>query len=429
MTTHREFRTVTGGVPTERMTNARLPQASYALLLLTAFASTWTGLAVAGMKPSDLTLALATLAATPVLLRTRVPSWVLVGMGTLILVTAIHLWLPISPMYMLGRYQLPRLPGTRPPTSAVLVSIQWSIALFILPWLTRALCGGSIRRVERLLVAWLLGAVVSVLFALSDALRFTHVASTLTHGALTAGRQSGLAAHVNHFGFACAIAVPISIFLIARDRKLLGISTLALLVIGSLLSGSRGAQLGTVSACVLSAMCTHHGRRLLPPIIWGASLSAVVAFTFWPGLVGSFTDLVRFGDPSAYVSDEARAMAARQSIEDFRTHPIAGIGFEVLNEAHSLLLEVLATGGVVLLVGLIVYYSGAVRSGFRAHRAGYALAGFAVASVATFLLMGLFQNQIADRYLYIPIAAICAISNQWTDTPSTSTVAQGRRWA
>lgn len=403
---------------TGRTANTLGGQASYILLLLAAFGSTWTGVAVVGVKPADIALALATLVGIPALLQTPLPRWVLIGSGALVLLAFIHLWLPTSSAYLMDRFTLPRLPGAGPPSSAFKVGIQWLVALAVLPWLTRAQCGARPQKVERILVAWLLGTLVSVLVAVSDFLGFTHVAFSLTHGALTTGRQSGLSAHVNHFGFACAMAIPIAIFIISSGRPVGGLTALGLLLMGSVLSGSRGSQIGVVTAFILSAVFTRQGRRLAIPIMWLCVLVSTMVLAVRPQLFSAFGDLIRFGDRTAYVSDEARAMAAEQAIQDFRTHPVAGVGLEVLTEAHNIILQALAAGGVILLLGLAVYFLDAIKDGIRAYRKGYVAAGFSVASACTLLVMGTFQNQISDRYLYVPIAAICALSSARPNTLS-----------
>lgn len=396
---------------------AKTPAAIW-LLVAAAFFSTWTGVSSFGYKPGDIALGAAAVCTVFLVGRsTWLPLWVAVAVAAIFLVAASHAYWPTDLDYLNGRYRvvsfLERITrSTREYTGGAAVGtvIQWVIPLALLPFITVRMAAHSPKAVERVLLAWMLGAAVSAGVGITDYLGYTDISTGLVGFDELDDRESGLASHVNNLGFACVMAMPIAIWWMGA-RRLAGLVALLLLVTGAIISGSRGAQLGAALVVVACVLLTRQGRRAIfrftsvaVPIL----LVAVLAQTVFRDSAADFT---RFDDAGARESDLGRAELADQAIEDFLHDPLAGIGLEVISEAHSIFLQLLAAGGIVLLFGMLVYWGGAIRTGVQVARSGISsIAPFATIALFAWLGMGAIQNQLTDRYLYFPIAALVALS-------------------
>ena len=78
-------------------------------------------------------------------------------------------------------------------------------------------------------------------------------------------------------------------------------------------------------------------------------------------------------------------------------------------DAHSIYLQILAAGGLLLASGMVLFWFGLVRAGWRLRHVD-PIAMFLVASVVVWLAVGLVENQLTDRYIYFPVAAIAAMT-------------------
>jgi hypothetical protein len=362
----------------------------------------------------DWFLAAAFVAGVPAMLQQRVtlPRWIVVPSLAVGLIFVIHTVLPTLPMYMSARFRLQT--AVTVVESPAVITVQWLIALAILPVLVRAVCLATDRSPQRIVWAWMAGAAISATIGLSDYLGITNVGETLIGYANTSGRASGLASHANNLGFACAMAAPIAIHLMGRGRAALSAASttgLILLTLGAVVSGSRGSQVGCVLAVLAGLLLVPAGRRVLPVFLWlGAVVTCLVAW-FRPGLFTGFSEVIRFGQGSnSDESDVGRQLIAHQGVLDFQHNPVWGVGFEVLTQSHSIFLQLLAAGGVVLFGAMVYFLGSALWTSFKLSRDGSVLAGFLGCSILIWIAVGSIENQLTDRYLYVPIAALCALT-------------------
>lgn len=382
------------------------------LLMAAVVASSWTGLWIAGQRLVDILIALALCAALPRLVGRRIcmpPWWLAAGVCGVCFVLAMHQLDATAPSYLDARYSVQRLlqeEAGLPPVSGLVVGAGWLLALAILPWLAWTEAHRSARLGERLAGAFLFGTACSALVAISDEFGFTHIDLVLSSEGYE-GRQIGLTNHPNHLGFTCAMAIPLAIHLATRRRGL-GLSVLVLLGLAVLFSGSRGAQVGALLAVPLTALLAPSARVALRPVALLALVTLPVAIALRVGLPAD-SDYVRFGGSNAEQSDALRELLRRQAEDDFHENRLLGVGINVLPEGHNFYLQLLAAGGVVLFAIMAVYWAGALWTARRIS-ARCSLAVYLASSVLVSLVMGLHANQIVDRYLFVPVAALLALA-------------------
>lgn len=399
-----------------------------ALVVLAAFSSSWTavslggsgGVGGGGVKPVDLLLlAAACIGSVAVASQLRpLPAWLWVpGIGV-VLVLVVHVVFPTPELYLASRTPLDAVGALLPsaPDGAVTAAVaaRWLVALLVLPLLVVNLWGKQQAPLELLLWAWAAGAGASALVAVSDVVGVTQVGPGLIGYAQQAGRQTGLASQPNHLGFACALAAPAAAHLATRSgvvRRLAGAGLLALLLAGVVLSGSRGAQLGIVLVAAITAVLLLDLRRHLAALAYAASFALLGGALVAGRVADALGHLLRFGDdPGAAQSDSIRLLYAQQAARDVEHRPVFGVGYQVLVEAHNIYLQALAAGGVVLLASLLLLLGGALRTSFRLGRRGDRLAVALFACVLTWVVCGLIENQLTDRYLYVPVAAVASLA-------------------
>lgn len=382
------------------------------LLVAAVVASSWTGLWIAGERLVDILIVLALCAALPRLVGRRIslpPWWLSAGVCGVCFVLAMHLLDDTGQSYLAARYSVQRLlqeEAGLPPVSGLVVGAGWLLALAILPWVAWAEAHRSARLGERLAGGFLVGTACSALVAISDQLGITHVDQVLSSEGYE-GRQIGLTNHPNHLGFTCAMAIPLAIHLATRRRGL-GLSVLVLLGLAVLFSGSRGAQAGALLAVPLVALLAPSARVPLRPVVLFALVALPVAIALQVGLP-SDSDYVRFGGSNAEQSDALRELLRQQAEDDFHQNPLLGVGVDVLIEGHNFYLQLLAAGGLVLFAIMLVYWAGALWTARRIS-ARCSLAVYLASSVLVSLAMGLHANQIVDRYLFVPVAALLALA-------------------
>lgn len=393
---------------------------AYGLIIMMAFTSTWTGVSVIGsIKATDLALAFATvLGIGAVAGRFSMPPRWLVFAGIVLLLTlALSTLFPADPSYMAGRYRqeiqgtssaIRDLQVTNSPTVAAL---QWFVGLAIVPVIVSNIIVKARRSAVAVAWAFALGAGVSAMFGILDYIGVTSIGPNLT-GFEGQDRISGLASHVNNFGFAAALAAPIALHM-ARTRRVGGTVLFLLLATAAVLSGSRGAQVGILLVLVLVLMFDprHRTSRLLASIYAGLWL-VTLAVLFLSSLSSTLGSFLRFGaDAGASESDQGRLRLMEQGLADWAHSPFFGLGYSVLTGAHSIYIQILAAGGLLLAAGLIYYFFGLFRDLLRLRRAGDELAPYLAVLFCAWLSCGVIENVLVERYLYIPVGLVIAMTS------------------
>ena len=388
-----------------------------------AFVSTWNGLHLGGLKPVDIFLAVvAVCLAYKVLATVRlppVPGWVVIGTVAVVVVACAHVLLPTGAHFLSTRVRigsLNSLTGAVESSSAAVQAAKWITALLVVPWFLIIVAERREQILVKVMVAWSAGAAVSAAVSVSDFTGTTSVGATLLGFVSQSGRQSGLASHPNHLGIACALAVPIALYVLSK-RRLLGGGLVILLSLGVLLSGSRGAQAVYVIAVLFTLALVRQGSkaktRLLVVLGLGA---ATIPFLFETEIAQGRDTLLRFGHSSgAHESDYERRLVAAQAWLDWQERPLVGIGLDYITFAHSIPLQIISAGGVVLAAGMLFYFGGAIGAAWRLRGDSNPLPGYLLVSLIAWFAVGMVENQLTDRYLYFPVGCIAAVQmlRQW----------------
>lgn len=387
------------------------------LLLAAAFSSTWTAFNIGGLQLVDIFLVIL----LPVILfdalshhtSMLLPTWIGIPVVAVVFIGFFRIFAPTEDVYMKIRFTL--LPAERADVAsgsegALVTGIRWLVALAIVPAFTAYLTHENPKILPRLAMSWALGAAVSAVAAVTDFLGVTGINVYLTDFVHISGRQGGLSSHPNNLGVACAIAIPAAMYLFTRHHTA-GVITLVALLAGTALSGSRGSQVAALLAVVLTLLLSSSSRKVVLRLLIVAAAVGFALVAIFPDTLTAVLGLFRFSDSSSVEqSDLGRELLARQAVADFGHDPAFGIGLEILTHAHSVPLQLLASGGLALATSMTIFFIGAVSSGWRNRTEFDGLTGTLTVSVLIWIGLGLIENQLTDRFLYFPIAVIAGVA-------------------
>jgi O-antigen ligase len=194
-----------------------------------------------------------------------------------------------------------------------------------------------------------------------------------------------------------------------------------LLLAATFESGSRGGAVCVVLAGALTLVLVKRLRSRLPVLV-GAMFGAMfIVFGLFPDALAQLLTSVRLSNGVGVdSSDEVRATLGAQGIADFKHSPFTGIGMQVALDAHNIYRQLLAAGGVVLFGCFVVFAIGAFRCALRIGRE-HPLALAAAASMAAWLLFGMVENLLTDRFLYVPVGILVALVQKERDDRDLAT--------
>jgi hypothetical protein len=408
-------------------------------ILLASFTSTWAIVKPFGglLALSDYLLALSLLIAIPMIvvgnLPFDIPGWMFIPGFVIPLCVLVR---QIDPS--LDSWRVLRLQVQENNPESFGKALIWLAALYVVPLAIIASAAIERRVAEWVMGAYVSGVVISCVVAMTDTLGQTHIASSLNYHREIANpldyrwgeRQAGLADHPNMLGMVCAISLPFVIYFMSQKGRtwISGIAFIALSA-GLLASGSRGAQAISLLIVFVSVLCLPSKRTTIRTI--AVSMSIMIA----AGVVLLSTILAdhlrwffRFNGGGvlneAQLSDESRLRLLEQAWTDFQRYPLFGAGIRYISEAHNIYLQLLAAGGVVLAVGMLAYFFCILRDCWRLSHRGIIFARFLMISIGTWLLLGMLQNQIADRELYFAVGCVAALIATRTSPRHTEDDAQ-----
>ncbi|UTI62616.1 O-antigen ligase family protein [Paraconexibacter antarcticus] len=288
--------------------------------------------------------------------------------------------------------------------SDVLALITFELSFIVVPLVLIA-AGSTARRCRRLMDLWTAGAVVNAFVGVTDTLGIVH----LSPYALSSGtRSSALTVHPNYLALGASMAIPTAMVWIGRSPRwtLAGLAALATLLGGVYASGSRAGAVAAVVAVGVTAVAIPRLRRRTLLVLPALGMLGIVVLLF-TSTGDHILHQVRLGgsgavDLTIQGSNFQRHQAAHVGLAQFRAHPVAGVGFSVIADAHNIYLELLASGGIIALVAFLTFLGGladAIRRGLAGAQRAEVAAG--TISVAVWLTNGAADNQLADKYLYI----------------------------
>lgn len=270
--------------------------------------------------------------------------------------------------------------------------------------------------------AWVLFAGVNGYVGISDLLFGTNIGQAFTGGTQWwVGRTPGLTTHPNHLGLTCVMAMPVAIALItsakARAQWVVAVVALAGLQAGIIASGSRAEIVAEAVVFFLLGFLhkSLRSRLLLLAVVGVVALGMLgkidhsgletIAYG-WRRLTGS----VSIGD-----SDQVRLQYYAQAIRNFFSAPVLGVGFQDVRKAHNIYLQLLQASGAVGFIGFFAYILSYLRVAFRLRRAWKPtdperlMVVALLISIAVWLFVGLAQNEVYDRYIYVPFGLLLGL--------------------
>ncbi len=390
---------------------APLDRVALALMSLAMLFMTMNGVRAGGsMAVSDAFLILALVAALPSLFYRDLarpflpPAWLTIPAGILVFVGLVSMvFLSDSLVSLAGLLRL--------------------VAALLLVPLTVGMIGGTQRTIVWLVDLWIVSAMINAAVAIGDYGLGLGIGEAVTH-VISAGRSTGLTTHSNHLGVAMCMTTPLILgrMVVAKTRfqRLVFFGALCATGLAVLSTGSRGALVAFVIAALL-------GTAVLPREIRGrtwkwllvAGLAGIVlaAAAFRGEALNSFNRILG-GSAEVRVnvdeSDRERKDARDQGIHQFTGNPIFGAGLVNARDAHLIYLQMAASSGLIGLLAFLAFFAGSIVAAARRARAPdlplavRAVVASAGAAVAVWALLGLVENQIADRYLYVPSGLIVA---------------------
>jgi O-antigen ligase len=399
--------------------SASIDRLAYIAVGVSILAITWNGLRFGGGAVANAFLvpAFAMVAVRTVVLRKPIPlpPWMFAAAIGFVIAALLNLIFPPSSSLMndiLVHYRtIPQVgqPLVLAPRNDMLTLAQFEIGVIVLPILIASVADTP-RRIERLLDVFVFGAAINAFIGLIDWAGF-HI-SPIQAGV---GRSAGLTVHPNYLALTCTIAIPLALLWIGRggNWRKVGFAATGLLLIGAYVSGSRAGAVTAVLGLVATMIVVPRLRPGLGFTVPAAGL-VLLALFFFAG--NQILQQIRLSnDVSTAVnttgSDSQRSQLKDLAINQFESRPVQGVGFSVIADAHSIYLQLLAAGGVIAFLSFLIYIGGLASSAWRA-RAGPQrdIAAAISVSIGMWLLNGVIDNQLGDKYLFVVPGLLIALS-------------------
>jgi len=301
----------------------------------------------------------------------------------------------------------------------VLGLTRFMLAAFLVPVILGQ-AGMYEHRRKLLINGWIVFTAINAGIAFSDLVLGTSIGWEIT-GFRWLGRTGGLTVHPNHLGLACAMALPVSIVQMSivkqlKKRLIWFLIPLGLMV-GVIVSGSRAALLGSGAGLIM--LCVLD-KRLIKPLLLILIINLLllsIAVKYHPEI----SDLLGYGwnrllgGVSVAESDAVRLEYYNESYSEFLKNPLIGVGFGIVRRSHNIYLQILQAGGALAFIGFLAFIIGFLLFGWKitldpsiaAHNRDVARA--LLISLVIWLIVGLVQNQISDRFLYIPMGLMLSM--------------------
>jgi hypothetical protein len=407
-----------------------LPQSirGWALLLITASAVmvSWNGVYIGPFQPADLLLAatFVLLVATGNAQTARLPTWLWIGAALLAFSGVLSEVFPASAQYVSSRYlgyaYYYGLTNTAHAAGGNLTSLaKFEVSLVFLP-LTICMLNLSRAQIRRLAEWWLLGVLISCVVAITDFANITSVRVSLLGQAATGfgTRETGLTSQPNVLGLAAVLVLPIALGLLRSRRQTAGIVAVGLTCAGIALSGSRGAIVIAVILLGLAFLTVPSLRKLSPVLVVALAVLGLI----YQSSIGKWVSDHVTERSGATASDADRAGLRHQAWSDFLHSPIHGIGYQFLASGHEVHLEILASTGLIGAIGYVIYALGVSKTAPAALRADALYGRLLMLSLVVILGLQFVENQVSDRYLFVPVALLLALAT--SQTPDTDDVGE-----
>lgn len=281
-------------------------------------------------------------------------------------------------------------------------------------------CATNRMRLLLFLNVWILFVGVNCLVGLTDFLGLSSLGLMVMED-WSKERVAGLTPHPNHLGLVGAMVLPVGLTRAITGRglavKVPSACLAALCAFGVLVSGSRAALIaGLLGIVVLIVLSRKRSALLIASVLVAVAIYAIIGV--YSGRTNrSFAVAYNriFDQVQESDSNRAHLQAVKESIAGWREDPILGRGYTYIRDALNIYSQFLEAGGIVALAGFALFvisifrmlYWTAVNSDMDPELRFLMLSLFV--SVSVWLLYGIVQNSISDRFIYVPIGFMFAI--------------------
>ena len=404
------------GICTALVGRISLAQAGVIAACGAAFTAPWNAVVIFWARPGDLLLlvALVFFLAASGLRDWPIPPWWVLQLATIIVVlTAVHEVAPAGDEFIRQHtfYTATGQAITATPSNLG-IAARWLVSLVGVTLVISFAVQHRRAAARWIATCFAAGVAFNALIAVSDRLGVTAISALFIYPDPT-GRQAGLTVHPNHLAAGCMLAIPIVLWLISRSSlrgRVVGSACLLAALLGTYVSGSRGGAVTAVLAVGLTLMVLQKFRPALPALTLVATVGSLTIVALNPEIVDQLLAATRLGGDRKFTaaSDAARDLMTEQGLADFLHSSVIGVGFQVALDAHSIVLQALAAGGVVLLMSFGVFVVCLLRAAALLNRPTQ-LPRALFACVACWLVFGIVENLLIDRYLYVPVGLIIAL--------------------
>jgi O-antigen ligase len=377
---------------------------------------TWNGLRLAGGALANVFMVLAFAAVIGQTLLARrpipLPPWLLAAGAGCVLAAMVNAIFPPHPDWLAQSLMTYRTDFQPPslifmvPRSDLATLVKFEAALVLIPMLIASVATTA-ARIERLIDLFAVSATVNATVGIVDLAGF-HIAPQPGG----TGRDSGLTIHPNYLALTCTVGIPLALLWVSRGGRwrVAGLVATALLLGGEYVSGSRAGAVSALLAIIVTVAAIPSLRGALGFVLPAVGL-ALVPLLVLTRFGHQVLAQVRFHSDTTSGSNSARSDLADLAFRQITARPIQGVGFGVIEDAHSIYLQILAAGGVIGMAAFLTFLGGlwsAVRVAFRGPLRDAAAASGT--SVLVWLTNGIFDAQLADKYLYVVPGLLLAMS-------------------
>lgn len=310
-------------------------------------------------------------------------------------------------------------------SNCVKLILSMSLVPVAAMWITR----GRQQAIDRMLVFWLAGAVLSALVAVFGVYEVSFLGLRDPRDVIS-GRGSGLAYHPNSLGYASALLLFVTLYLYLTARvvffRWLCLAGAVLLIWAIQTSGSRGAVLAVAIAALAWFPNPQHGRLTQRQLlILSVGFAGIVALGLYIFLADRpFADVnsalgrmfSKLGDSEQ--SNSARKEVLRIGYEGFLSSPFVGQGYADIRGVHNFAIQMLYCGGLIGFLGALLWWSGMTahwlrfRRGVNAgeSRSDYLLTRLILSVALVILVVTALQPLMTDRNGYMLFGMLLGLS-------------------
>ena len=372
------------------------------LIAMFCFTASWDQTSLAGIKVTQLFLALGGLMLATGIDPRRLPPvpWWLHAYGvSAVVVVILQTLFPIDASYLDERYAVSATGqslGERP-------SALWSLGSLLLnnyavPLVVVVACMYAPRALRWLIGAYVLGAAMSCAAAILGF--YGQPAIINLFGGLPAPegvRAAGFTSHSLRLATSGVMAIGLACWMALQPQhglKWAGRISVPVLILGLYVSGSRGGIVSSMLVLILAMLLLPDIRNRIHVVVSAVGAGLLGLYFLLPTTVveGVLGQTRILGGESATRSDIGRSQLLDQGLQDFKESPIFGIGGRFLAEAHTLYVGVLAAGGIIFAVGYVLFNIGSLRASIQAVKVDRSLGGALLAT----LIASLWYWTVAD---------------------------------